>query len=449
MNDPAAKPLEGTDELIARFVSAGKPRPDWRIGVEHEKIGVLAETGDPIPYFGERSISRLLERLIERGGWTAQREDGHIIALSRGSARVTIEPGGQLELSGAPLAGGEDIRGELDAHLIELGSVSRELGLSWLGIGFRPWGRLDDIEWVPKGRYGVMRQVMPRTGKHAHDMMKRTATVQANFDWSDEDDAARKLRMSMSVTSIVTALFASSPIVEGVDTGYQSYRARVWLEVDPARCGLLPFAFEDGPLFSRYVEWALDVPLLFLYDGHYHQAHGVTFRRWMREGIDGRVPTMADWDLHLSTLFPEVRLKQYLEVRGADAGPRPMILALPALWRGLLYDDEAVRAATALTAGLTFDERVALRAAVPRSGFATRLSGGRSATVGELARELVAIARGALGRLGATADIAALTVLEDIAATERAPADRIREIFRETNGDRARIMRELVLAGTT
>jgi glutamate--cysteine ligase len=422
------KPIEGVEELVAHFAAAGKPRADWRIGVEHEKIGVLAESGAPVPYHGERGIAALLERLVRERDWIPQREGDHVIALARGPERVTIEPGGQLELSGAPFASHDEIRREIGGHLAELAVPSRDLGIEWLAIGFRPFGTLDDIAWVPKGRYAVMRRVLPARGAHAHDMMKRTATVQANLDWLDEDDAERKLRTAMSVTSIVTALFASSPLVDGADSGYASYRARAWLDTDPDRCGLLPFAFERGGLFSRYVEWALDVPLLFFYDGEYHEAGGVTFRRFLREGFRGRRPTMAEWELHLSTLFPEARLKQYLEVRGADAGSLAMVYALPALWRGLLYHDDASAAASALTAGLSFADRAALREAIPLQGLRARAGGH---TVLELARELVSIARSALS----PEDAMALDPVDEIVATGVTQSDRIRALFHAAHGD--------------
>ncbi len=441
------RPITGVDELVARFAAAGKPRGAWRVGVEHEKIGV-DERGGPLPYSGPRGIAALFERLAASGGWTRVSEGANVIALHRGSERVTLEPGGQLELSGAPLAHAAEIRAELEAHLAELKAASAPLGMSWVALGFRPFGRLDDIEWVPKGRYAVMREVLPARGKHAHDMMKRTATVQANLDYADEEDAERKLRAAMSVTTIVTALFANSPIVEGEDSGYASFRARAWLDTDPDRCGLLPFAFERGDVFRRYVEWALDVPLLFLYDGRYHESGGVTFRRFMREGIQGKRPTLDEWDLHLSTLFPEARVKNYLEVRGADAGPLSMVLALPALWRGLLYDEDACAAATALTARLGFADRLALREAVPAAGLAAVVPGlvgaaGGGVTVRDLAVELVGIARQGLERQGE--DLAVIDPLVEIAATGRAPADRVRDVWREVAGDRARFVSALAL----
>jgi glutamate--cysteine ligase len=440
-----ATPVHSVAELVARFSSGQKDRARFRLGAEHEKIGVSASgdrLGAPVPYHGPRGIEVLFERLVGRG-WTPVSEDGHIVALSRGVEKMTLEPGGQLELSADPLATLRAVEDELSAHLAELAQESRPLGIAWLGLGFRPFDSLDDVAWVPKGRYGVMRTELPLRGRLAHEMMKRTATVQANLDYADEADAARKLRAGMSVTSIVTALFASSPLVDGQDSGYQSYRASVWLETDPTRCGLLPFAFEDDPIFTRYTDWALDVPMLFLYrGGRYFSVGGMTFRRFLHEGFQGEPATIEDWETHLTTLFPEVRLKNYLEVRGADAGPVPMVLALPALWKGLLYDADACEAATALTAGLSFEERQTLRATVPREGLATRLPDGRR--VVDTARELVAIARAGLERQDPE-EASYLAPLEEIAATGVAVADRVREVWRAAGGDRARLIEALRL----
>jgi glutamate--cysteine ligase len=437
-----ATPIQSTHELVTRFAAGAKPRAEFRIGAEHEKIGVLAdgEAGRPVPYAG--GIDALFGALVARG-WSPVSEDGNVVALARGSEKMTLEPGGQLELSADPLPTLRAVDEELAGHLAELAEVSRPLGIVWLGIGFRPFGTLDDVPWVPKGRYAVMRAELPARGRLAHEMMKRTATVQANLDYADEDDAGAKMRAGMGVTSIVTALFASSPIVDDRDSGHESYRARVGLETDPTRCGLLPFAFEDRPLFTAYTEWALDVPLLFLYrGGHYFSAGGMTFRRFLREGFQGELATLEDWDTHLTTLFPEVRLKHYLEVRGADAGPLPMVKALPALWKGLLYDAEACRAASTLTAGLSFADRVALREVVPRAGLSAPLPDGRR--VLDLARELVAVARAGLARQ-APEEVAYLEPLEEIAATGRSVAHRIRGIWTAANGDRAKLIDALRL----
>lgn len=433
-------PIQSVAQLAARFRLGAKPRAEHRIGAEHEKIGVVATgplIGQAVPFDGPGGIEALFGRLIERG-FSPVSERGRIVALGRRPEKITLEPGGQLELSADPLMTMAEVEAELDAHMAELHEVSGPLNIAWIGVGFRPWGGLDEIPWVPKGRYEVMRSELPRHGGHGLDMMKRTATVQANLDYSDEDDAAAKLRVGMSVTSIVTALFASSPIASGQDTGYASYRARVWLDTDPSRCGLLPFAFEDGPIFMRYTDWALDVPLLFLYRrDRYLSAGGLTFRRFLRDGFEGEAATIEDWDTHLTTLFPEARLKHYLEVRGADAGPMPLVRALPALWKGLLYDPDALVASTALLAGLSFAERVKLREDVPRSGLTTRLPDGR--TVGDAARELVRIAKDGLAR-AAPEEVRYLAPLEEIAATGRTVSERLRDRFAAARGDRAAII---------
>ena len=342
---------------------------------------------------------------MEARGFTATRDDGHIIALARKGDRITMEPGGQLELSGGALSTAADCAAALDAHVREVADVARPLGISFIGTGVRPFGALDDIAWLPKRRYAVMRDYFPRYGRDsglAHQMMKLTATVQANFDYASEDDAADKIRTAYGVTSIVTALFAASPIAFGRPTGFKSYRAAIWLETDADRCGLLPFVFKPDFRFRDYVEWALDVPMFFVVrDGVYHPADKMTFRRFAAEGWQGQRATIADWEVHLSTLFPEVRLKRYIEVRGADAGPMPMARGLGALWRGILEDPEARRAAYALVADHTFEEREALRREVPRAGLARASAAGR---VRELAVELCRDRRGrpraAAGRRG-------------------------------------------------
>jgi glutamate--cysteine ligase len=443
-------PIAGNqiDELVAHFHAAGKPRSSWRVGAEHEKLGVLVESGAAPTYEGPRGIAALLARLAGRG-WQPVEEGGHVIALTRRGASVTLEPGGQTELSGAPYADLRTIRDEMLTHRQELLEVSAPLGLAWLACGFRPLGTWDDVPWMPKGRYGVMRAYLPTRGKLGLEMMKRTATVQANLDWSDEDDARRKFRAAMSVTSLVTALWAASPVVNGVDTGMASYRASIWLDTDPDRCGIPAFSFGDGPFFASYVEWALDVPMFFVHREHwggYRPVGGMTFRRFLREGVHGERATLADWQLHLSTLFPETRLKSYMEMRGADAGPMNLVLALPALWKGLLYDDAAVSAAAGLTAHLSYGDRLELRAAVPRSGLATKVGarGGGTTTVGALAKELVALARAGLTRVRPD-EVSLLEPVEEVAATGRAPAEKIRDVFARAHGDIGVITKELAL----
>ncbi|HLK92235.1 MAG TPA: glutamate-cysteine ligase family protein [Polyangia bacterium] len=432
------------DELVGYFRSGAKDRAQFRVGIEQEKIGVR-DDGRPVPYDsagGEPGLAELLGRMEGRG-FQATREDGHAIALGRGGDRITMEPGGQLELSGGALATASECAASLDAHVREVSEMARPLGVRFIGAGVRPFGGLDDIGWLPKRRYVVMREYFPRYGRDsrlAHQMMKLTATVQANFDYASEDDAAEKIRTAYGVTSIVTALYAASPIAFGRPTGHKSYRAAIWLETDADRCGLLPFAFKPDFRFRDYVDWALDVPMFFVVrDGVYHPVERLTFRRFLAEGWRGVRASMADWEVHLSTLFPEVRLKRYIEVRGADAGPMPMARSLGALWRGILEDPEARRAAAALVADHAFEEREALRRAVPAAGLAARFG---KHTVRELAVELCRIAEAGLGRLaGGAADARLLEAPRAYAAAGRTPADDLLADFAAAGGDPAALVR--------
>ncbi len=427
------------DDLVGHFRSGSKPRAAFRVGVEQEKIAARAD-GAVVPYLGPDGVEALLGGLARRG-FIAMSEDGHPIGLARGGDRVTVEPGGQVELSGAALRTASACAAVLRAHVAEVREVGAPLGIRLLGIGARPFGAIDDVPWLPKRRYTVMRRYFPEQGRQsrlAHHMMKQTATVQANFDYVDEADAVAKMRTAFGVTSLVTALFAASPVSEGRPNGFKTIRAAIWLETDEARAGLLPAAFTPGFSFRDYAEWALDVPMFFVVRGGvYRPAHALTFRRFLAEGFEGETATMKDWEVHLSTLFPEVRLKRYIELRGADAGPLPMAASLAALWRGVLDDPEASAAAWALVAGASLAEREALRRAVPREALAARF--GRH-TARELAVELVSIARAGLGRLaGGAADADLLAPLEAYAAAGRTPADDLLADFEGAGGDPARL----------
>ncbi len=432
------------DELIAYFEGASKPAARWRTGTEHELVGVWPESGAAPTYEGPRGIGALFGWFAARGG-TPVLEDGHTIALSGDNGdQLTIEPGGQFELAARPVTDDRDFVSDLRAYVAQLGEASRELGIAWLATGLRPFGGRADIPWMPKQRYDVMRAYMPRVGTRGLDMMQRTATVQANLDFSGEADAAAKLRCVYSVTSLVTALWACSPIVEDRPSGYQSYRAFIWRDTDNARSGILPFVFERDDIFRAYTEWALDVPMYFLYRGGYRPVPaGFTFRRFLAEGRDGEHATFADWSLHLSTLFPEGRLKRFIEVRGADCGSFAMIAALAPLMRGLLYDETARREATKLTARLAVPERQRLADEVPLQGLAARAG---AHTVGDLARELVAIARDGLARV-APAAVELLAPVEAIAATRRTQADAMVEAWERHRGDRAAQIRALAHPG--
>ena len=429
------------DALVAYFRSGAKDHGRFKIGIEQEKIGVR-DDGRAVPYEGVGGLAELLGDLEGRG-FRATREDGHVIALAREGDRITMEPGGQLELSGGALATASTCAAALDAHVREVAEAARPLGIRFIGTGIRPFGTLEEVTWLPKRRYVVMRDYFPRHGRDsllAHQMMKLTATVQANFDYASEADAADKIRTAYGITSIVTALYAASPIAFGRPTGHKSYRAAIWLETDADRCGLLPFVFQPDFCFRDYVAWALDVPMFFVVrDGVYHPADKLTFRRFMAEGWHGQQATIADWEVHLSTLFPEVRLKRYVEVRGADAGPMPMARALGALWRGILEDPEARAAAWALVADHPFEEREALRRAVPTAGLAARF-GKRS--VRELAVELCRMAAAGLQRLpGGAADAQLLEAPRAYAAAGRSPADDFLDDFEALGGDPAGLVR--------
>jgi glutamate--cysteine ligase len=424
------RPLTSVDELVAHFAQGSKAPSALKIGVEHEKLGVVA--GGRAPDY--ELIRQLLEAMAARGWNRVEEKGGTLIALARPTCgTITLEPGGQVEHSGAPWPTALQAMHDNDKHTDEMLPLAAELGITFVGCGFRPFGTLDDVPWMPKGRYRVMRAYLPTRGSMAHEMMKRTTTVQANFDYESEDDAMDKLRVAMGLSSLVTSLFAASPLVDGKLAGWQSYRARAWLDTDPDRCGLLPFALQKDARFIHYAEWALDVPMFFVYrGGEYQPAGGMTFRKFMREGWQGERATMADWDLHLSTLFPETRLKTFVEVRQADASSRDMVRALPALWRGILYDAEARRAAWALVADWPFDERLRVYRATPKEGLHGRAHG---RPMLEHCRELVAIARAGLTRLGGSDELPFLAPLERIVATGRTLADDIAAEFVRVDGD--------------
>ena len=440
------RPISSEAELVEHFRTGSRGSDRFAIGAEHEKIGVYTtpgEVGRAVPYEGERGIRRILDRLVARG-YAPITEGEAIIALDRDGDAVSLEPGGQLENSGPTRRTAAEVARLLDQHYADVEAASADLGIAWLGVGYRPFGSRADVPWMPKGRYGVMREYLPGRGQRGLDMMLRTATVQANLDYSDEADAASKLRTAYGVSSIVTALWAASPLEDGRPSGMQSLRAACWLDTDPDRCGLLPFVFAEGDtVFEAYAQWALDVPMFFLYRGGYRPASGVTFRRFLRDGLAGERATLDDWVLHLSTLFPEVRLKTFVEVRGADASTRPMVRALPAFYRGLLYAPDATRAAWALVSDLSLAEREALRREVPRLGLAAEVRGRR---VHELARELVAIARTGLASLpDGAADLPLLGPLEEVATTGRSVADQILEAHAASGRDLGRFIERVRL----
>jgi glutamate--cysteine ligase len=390
--------IESKQQLIDDLAAGNKPREAWRIGTEHEKFGFRLSDLRPPTYEGPQGIRAVLEGLAQFG-WTPVLEGGHLIALKKDGASVTLEPAGQLELSGAPLENLHQTCRETAGHLGELKIVSDRLGIGFFGMGFQPKWTREDMPWMPKGRYKIMREYMPKVGGLGLDMMTRTCTVQVNLDFASEADMVKKFRVSLALQPIATALFADSPFREGQPNGFLSYRSHIWTDTDPDRTGMLDFVFEDGFGFERYVDYLLDVPMYFVYrEGRYIDAAGLSFRDFLRGELSvlpGEKPTLSDWGDHLTTAFPEVRLKRYLEMRGADAGPWSRLCALPAFWTGLLYDDTALDAAWDLVRDFSMEERNALRDGVPRQALKLPF---RNSNLLELARESLKIAAHGLQR---------------------------------------------------
>ncbi len=431
--------VRSRDDLVAWIAAGEKPKTEWRIGTEHEKFVFHTDTLTPVPYEGERSIRALLEALITRFGWDPIREGNNIIALKRENCElcgnVSLEPGGQFELSGGPVATLHETAAETHQHLREVVRVGEPLGIGFIGLGFSPKWTLAETPHMPKERYAIMTRYMPTVGSRGLDMMYRTATIQVNLDFSDEADMVKKLRVSLALQPIATALFAASPFTDGRPNGFKSMRSEVWRDTDRRRTGMLPFAFEDGMGYERYVDYALAVPMYFVYrNGRYIDASGASFQDFL-EGklpqLPGERPTLDDWSDHLTTLFPEVRLKRFLEMRGADSGPWQRICALPALWTGLLYDADALDAAWQLVKDWTEEEREALRNGVPKSALATPF---RNTTVQHVAREVLAIARRGLEarcRLNAIGqdETIYLDHVDEVAHSGRTLADRLLERY--------------------
>ena len=385
------------DDLLDYFRQSETPVSEFRIGTEHEKIGVYRDGYARVPYEGERGIGALLDRIASRDGWARVFEGENLIALAKDAASITLEPGGQIELSGAPLSSIRDTCREFTSHVDLLKDVSAEMGIVWLALGADPIHEVAEIPRMPKARYDIMRRYLPGQGALALDMMHATATVQANFDYADEADMVAKLRMAMGCSSLSSAIFANSPISVGKENGFVSRRVEIWRHMDPDRCGLLPFVFEDDFGYRRYAEWALDIPMFFLVRGHrFRLAAPLSFRAVLEQGFEGEHATLGDWDIHLTTLFPEVRLKRVIEVRGSDAVPPGLICALPALWKGVLYDDDACEAAWKLVDRLTITERRVLHEDVGRRGLAAEIDGH---SVLALAREFTEISAEGLRRI--------------------------------------------------
>src|SRR5436190_18796386 len=394
-------PIESRDELVAWFAEGAKPKAQWRAGTEHEKFAFTTDTHETVPYEGRRSIRSLLVGMQHLLGWEPITDAGNIIGLAdvTGGGAISLEPGGQFELSGAPLETIHQTNSELMAHLAQLREIASPLGIGFLGLGMSPKWTRAQTPMMPKSRYKIMTAYMPKVGRYGLDMMYRTCTVQTNVDFSSEADMATKLRVSLALQPVATALFANSPFTEGKPNGFLSFRSEIWRDTDPDRSGMLPWAFEPGMGFERYVDYALSVPMYFVKRGErYIDVAGQSFRDLMAgrlEGLPGEHATISDWANHVSTIFPEVRLKRYLEMRGADGGPWRRLPALPAYWVGILYDDDSLDAAWDLVKDWTAAERQKLRDDVPRLGFAAAV-GGQS--VLQLAKTTIALADKGLAR---------------------------------------------------
>jgi glutamate--cysteine ligase len=443
---PAEPPVESQQELVAYLEAGGKPKEDWRIGTEHEKFGFHKGDLTPVAYDGPSGIAALLTEMCKRFGWEPVHEGANVIALKDpccdAGGSITLEPGGQFELSGAPLRTVHETCAEVNGHLAQVREAGDALGIGMLGLGFSPKWTRERTPRMPKGRYDIMTAYMPKVGTLGLDMMYRSCTVQVNLDFSDEADMIKKLRVSLALQPVATALFANSPFTEGKPNGFLSFRSHIWTDTDKARTGMLPFAFEDGMSFERYVDYALDVPMYFVKrDGRYVDASGASFRDFMAgklAQLPGERPTLSDWADHIGTLFPEVRLKQYLEMRGADGGPWRRLCALPALWTGLLYDSASLEAAWTLVKDWTAEERQALRDAVPRQGLKTPFRGG---TMLDIARQTLAISADGLKARARTNnsgddETVFLDSLEEVVASKQTPAELLlRKYEHEWQGD--------------
>jgi len=449
--DEARTVIGNKAELVSYLEEGAKPRDAWRIGTEHEKFPFLTDSLRPVPYEGKRSIRALLEGLNGRFEWPPIMEGKTIIGLSEpgGGGSISLEPGGQFELSGAPLETVHETCEEVHQHLAQVREVGDELGIGFLGLGFSPLWTRAETPVMPKGRYAIMAPYMDRKGRLGRDMMFRSCTVQVNLDFGPEADMVKKLRVSLALQPVATALFAASPFTEGRPNGFKSFRSAVWLETDPDRTGMLPFVFEPGFGFERYVDYALDVPMYFVArNGRYIDCAGESFRRFM-EGrlpqLPGERPTFKDWGDHLTTIFPEVRLKRYLEMRGADSGQWRRLCALPALWTGVLYDERSLDGAYELIKGWSASERQAMRETVPRLALQAEIAG---RTVQEVAKDMLALSRAGLERrrrLGCKGRSEAqfLDVLDDIAETGRTRAEDLLDHYdSDWNGDVTRVFRD-------
>ncbi|MDC1339157.1 glutamate--cysteine ligase [Planktomarina temperata] len=433
-------PIESFDQLALLLEKGNKPKSDWRIGTEHEKFGYCKDTLAPLPYEGERSVLSILQGLRDQFNWAPVEENGYLIGLTKDGANVSLEPGGALELSGAPLETIHETCDEVNVHLREVKEIADKIGVGFIGLGAAPIWNHEDVSLMPKGRYQLMDAYMGKVGTMGRTMMRRTCTVQVNLDFASEADMVQKFRVALALQPVATALFANSPFFEGQLNGHKSWRARVWRDLDADRTGMLPFVFEDGMGFQRYVDYALDVPMYFVYrDGKYINALGQSFRDFLKgklPALPGEVPTLSDWADHLTTIFPEARIKQFMEMRGADGGPWRRLCALPAFWVGLLYDQTALDAAWDLVKGMDAQTRDDLRIAASVDGLQAEAGGVKMM---DLARQAVAISHAGLtarGRSGAGGlvpdETHFLNALQDSLETGQTPAD---ELLARYHGD--------------
>ncbi|MBS1301018.1 glutamate--cysteine ligase [Loktanella sp. SALINAS62] len=426
-------PIEHHDQLAELLEQGCKPKDQWRIGTEHEKFGYDVKTHLPLPYEGDCGIKAMLEGLEGRFGWDRVEEGGHIIGLTKDGANVSLEPGGQLELSGAPLETIHQTCDEVNEHLAQVKEIADEIGAGFIGLGAAPEWTHDQMPLMPKGRYKLMDAYMDTVGTHGKQMMRRTCTVQVNLDFGSEADMVQKLRTAIALQPVATALFANSPFFEGAPNGHKSWRSRVWRGLDDSRTGTLPFVFEDGFGFEAWVQWVLDVPMYFVYrDGKYIDALGQSFRDFLKgelPALPGEKPLLSDWADHLTTVFPEARIKQFMEMRGADGGPWRRLCALPAFWVGMMYDQTALDAAWDLCKDWTAEQREALRVAASVDGLQAKVDG---IDMHALARDCVAIAEAGLkararpGTGGLIPDETHfLNALKDSIETGQVPADEL------------------------
>jgi glutamate--cysteine ligase len=444
-------PIEHHDQLAQYLADGCKPKADWRIGTEHEKFGYCKDTHKPLPFSGKRSIEAVLGGLRDRYGWAPVTEGGFLIGLEKDGANVSLEPGGALELSGAPVETIHQTCDEVNVHLAEVKSIADEIGVGFIGLGAAPSWSHDEMPLMPKGRYKLMDAYMDKVGTSGKMMMRRTCTVQVNLDFSSEPDMIQKMRVAVALQPVATALFANSPFFDGKPNGHKSWRARIWRHLDDARTGMLPFVFDEDFGFERYVEYMLDVPMYFVYrDGKYVDALGQSFRDFLKgqlPALPGETPTLSDWADHLTTAFPEARLKQFIEMRGADGGPWRRLCALPAFWVGLTYDQEALDAAYDLCKNWDTETREQWRVAASVNGLQAKV-GGQS--MHDIARECINIAelglknRAMPGAGGMVPDETHfLNALKDSVETGKTPADELLEQYHGAwGGDLSKIYGE-------